>query len=35
LGDDHFKMRGVRIDLLKERGYYKKRKRLPNKEYLD
>lgn len=35
LGDDHFKMRGIRIDLFKDRGYYKKRKRLPKKDYLD
>lgn len=35
LGDDHFKMRGVRIGLLEERGRYKNRKRIPKKIYED
>ncbi len=35
IGDDHFKVRQIRIELREERGRYKKRKRLPKKIYED
>lgn len=35
VGDDHFKMRNVRIDLHRERGKYKKRKKEPKQYYID
>ncbi len=35
VGDNHFTTRQIRIDLYNERGWYKRRKKLPNRSYED